>query len=88
MEENLRQKLTLAVEAALAGDWDKSHNIAQDYGDPIANWIHAVLHKIEGDVWNSKYWYARTQGLNSGVKKYEDFADANDELEAILNSLN
>ena len=88
MEENLRQKLTLAVEAALAGDWDKSHNIAQDYGDPIANWIHAVLHKIEGDVWNSKYWYARTQGLNSGVKKYEDFADANDELKAILNSLN
>ena len=82
------EQLKMAVEAALAGDWDKSHNIAQDYGDPIANWIHAVLHKIEGDVWNSKYWYARTQGLNSGVKKYEDFADANDELEAILNSLN
>ena len=83
MEENLRQKLTLAVEATLAGDWDKSHNIAQDYADSTANWIHAVLHKIEGDVWNSKYWYARTHG-----KKYEDFADANVELKAILNSLN
>ena len=77
------EQLKMAVEAALAGDWDKSHNIAQDYSDPIANWIHAVLHKIEGDVWNSKYWYARTHG-----KKYEDFADANVELKAILNSLN
>ena len=82
------EQLKMAVEAALAGDWDKSHNIAQDYSDPIANWIHAVLHKIEGDVWNSEYWYARTQGLNSGIKKYEDFADAQDELKAIQNVLN
>ena len=77
------EQLKMAVEAALAGDWDKSHNIAQDYSDSTANWIHAVLHKIEGDVWNSKYWYARTHG-----KKYEDFSDANVELKAILNSLN
>ncbi len=83
MEENLRLQLKLAVEAALAGDWDTSHNIAQDYSDPTANWIHAVLHKIEGDVWNSKYWYAKTQG-----KKYEDFADVNNELKVIQNSLN
>ena len=77
------EQLKMAVEAALAGDWDKSHNIAQDYSDPTANWIHAVLHKIEGDVWNSKYWYARTAS-----KKYEDFSDVNVELKAILNSLN
>ena len=87
MADNKAQ-LKMAVEAALAGDWDKSHNIAQDYSDATANWIHAVLHKIEGDVWNSKYWYARTQGLNSGTKKYEDFSDANAELEAIQTLLN
>ncbi len=75
--------LLLAVQAALDGDWDKSHNIAQDYSDDTANWIHAVLHKIEGDEWNSKYWYARTNG-----NKYEDFSDANTELKAIQNSLN
>jgi len=77
------EQLKLAVQAALDGDWDKSHNIAQDYADPMANWIHAVLHKIEGDVWNSKYWYARTAG-----KSYEDFSDANMELKEIQNSLN
>jgi hypothetical protein len=74
--------LLIAVQAALDGDWDKSHKIAQDYSDPMANWIHAVLHKIEGDEWNSKYWYARTAGKN-----YEDFSDANAELVAIQNSL-
>lgn len=75
--------LLVAVQAALDGEWDKSHNIAQNYSDTTANWIHAVLHKIEGDVWNSKYWYARTAG-----KKYEDFSDATAELKAIQNHLN
>lgn len=75
--------LLLAVQAALDGDWHKSHLIAQDYSDSTANWVHAVLHKIEGDAWNSKYWYARTNG-----KKYEDFSDANAELKAIQHSLN
>mgnify|MGYP003488119283 FL=1 len=74
--------LLLAVQAALEGDWDQSHKIAQDYSDPMANWIHAVLHKIEGDEWNSRYWYARTDG-----KKYEGYSDANAELIAIQNSL-
>ena len=77
-----KEALLVAAQAALDGDWDKSHNIAQDYSDSTANWIHAVLHKIEGDEWNSKYWYARTAG-----KKYEDFSEANQELKAILNSL-
>jgi hypothetical protein len=77
-----KETLKIAVQAALDGDWHASHNIAQDYSDNTANWVHAVLHKIEGDVWNSKYWYARTAG-----KKYEDFSDATEELMAIQNSL-
>lgn len=74
--------LKQSVELALAGDWDGSHRIAQDYSDSTANWIHAVLHKIEGDVWNSKYWYARTAG-----RQYEDYADVYDELRVILSSM-
>lgn len=75
-------ELTIAVQAALDGDWHAAHNIAQSYNDVTANWLHAVLHKIEGDVWNSRYWYARTAG-----KKYEDFADAKAELIEIQRSL-
>ncbi len=41
--------LKSAVQAALAGDWAASHQIAQAYDDAKANWLHAVLHKIEGD---------------------------------------
>jgi hypothetical protein len=84
MNDSLNNKaaLKIAVQAALDGDWHASHNIAQDYSDITANWLHAVLHKIEGDEWNSKYWYARTHG-----KKYEDFSDAHEELIAIQNSL-
>jgi hypothetical protein len=77
-----KDALKIAVQAALDGEWDKSHKIAQDYSDVMANWIHAVLHKIEGDVWNSKYWYALTDG-----KKYEDFYSAQDELAVINQAL-
>ena len=77
-----RAELLIAVQAALDGDWHAAHNIAQKYNDTTANWIHAVLHKIEGDAWNSKYWYAKTAG-----KKYEDFNDATDELTVIQRSL-
>ncbi|MFM9835875.1 MAG: hypothetical protein ACKVOA_07210 [Methylophilaceae bacterium] len=77
-----KAQLKLAVQSALDGNWDASHKIAQDYTDPMANWIHAVLHKIEGDVWNSNYWYARTAG-----KRYEEFADTHDELCAIAKLL-
>jgi hypothetical protein len=77
-----KEHLMQAVQLALDADWDASHKIAQDYSDPIANWIHAVLHKIEGDVWNSKYWYARTVG-----KQYEDYSEPHDELLAIMSIL-
>jgi hypothetical protein len=70
-----KDALLAAVKLALDGDWDASHKIAQDYSDSNANWIHAVLHKIEGDEWNSKYWYARTAG-----RSYDDFADVGEEL--------
>ncbi len=73
-----KDALLTAVKLALDGDWDASHKIAQDYSDTTANWLHAVLHKIEGDEWNSRYWYARTTGKN-----YEDYADAGVELLAI-----
>jgi len=74
--------LKRAVMAALNGDWEISHNIAQKYSDNSAIWLHAVLHKIEGDESNSRYWYARTAG-----QRYEQFSDVNEELNLILSKL-
>ncbi|MEH6657797.1 hypothetical protein [Leeuwenhoekiella marinoflava] len=39
------------------GDWDKSHDIAQNIHTPMGSLIHAHLHRVEGDDWNAKYWY-------------------------------
>ncbi|HEY0268064.1 MAG TPA: hypothetical protein VGC12_02400 [Methyloradius sp.] len=73
--------LKRAVAAALKGDWTTAHEIAQESDEQTACWIHAVLHKIEGDEGNSRYWYARAR------KRYEDFADSTSELKAIAKFL-
>jgi hypothetical protein len=67
-----------AIDAARAGDWQRAHKIVQqDEDDPISCWIHAVLHKIEGDADNSRYWYSQT------MHSYGEFADVAQELAAI-----
>ena len=53
-----KAELLQAVELALAGKWDDAHNVVQQYeDDATAAWIHAVLHKVEGDLGNARYWY-------------------------------
>jgi hypothetical protein len=39
-------------------DWESSHNIAQDIHDRDGSWIHAYLHRKEGDISNARYWYS------------------------------
>lgn len=41
------------------GDWDRSHTIAQDISTKDGSWVHAYLHRKEGDPGNAAYWYAR-----------------------------
>ena len=54
--------LSLALQALWhdgRGDWDASHDIAQDMPGVDGAWIHAYLHRKEGDLWNADYWYQR-----------------------------
>jgi hypothetical protein len=39
------------------GDWDAAHQVAQDIDDRTGAWIHAYLHRKEGDLGNAAYWY-------------------------------
>lgn len=41
------------------GDWQAAHQLAQDITGPDGAWIHAYLHRKEGDVTNAGYWYRR-----------------------------
>lgn len=79
---SLRQELTRAVDLALAGDWDGAHAIVQAHeDDATACWIHAVLHKIEGDAPNARYWYARAG------QAFEAYPDAKAELATLKAAL-
>ena len=41
------------------GDWEKAHSLAQDVDDRSGAWVHAYLHRKEGDLGNAGYWYRR-----------------------------
>jgi hypothetical protein len=47
------------------GDWSRGHQIAQSEGEqgsaPRAAWVHAYLHRKEGDVENARYWYRQAR---------------------------
>ena len=43
------------------GDWETAHRIAQDVETPDGAWVHAYLHRKEGDLSNAAYWYRRAQ---------------------------
>jgi hypothetical protein len=40
------------------GDWNQAHTCAQEDGGAEGAWVHAYLHRKEGDVANAGYWYA------------------------------
>ncbi|MFY0685634.1 MAG: hypothetical protein JXQ90_00640 [Cyclobacteriaceae bacterium] len=48
-----------ALEADQSGNWNLAHNIVQDDSSSNGAWIHAYLHRKEGDQWNAEYWYRR-----------------------------
>lgn len=75
------QELIKALELDANGDWDASHQIVQQYFTTEACWIHAYLHRKEGDLWNAEYWYTRANRNkpNQSIEK---------EWEVIYNHMN
>ncbi len=71
-----------AIELALDDKWDDAHEIVQEISTPNAQWIHAVLHKIEGDESNSRFWYSRCR-----IEVYESYLDSTQELKSIKKHL-
>tara|TARA_B100000579_G_C22725918_1_gene801728 strand:+ start:358 stop:651 length:294 start_codon:yes stop_codon:yes gene_type:complete len=56
--ENLNDSL-LALWYDAKDKWEKAHAIAQQVPDPEGAWVHAYLHRVEGDLSNAEYWYKR-----------------------------
>lgn len=43
------------------GNWHKAHDIAQEIHSPEGSWVHAYLHRKEGDHTNAQYWYRKAR---------------------------
>lgn len=54
-------KPLLALWQDARGDWEQAHETAQEIPDPVGAWIHAYLHRKEGDLANAAYWYRRAR---------------------------
>jgi len=60
---------------AKAGEWEKAHDIAQEIKTPAGSWIHAFLHREEGDLGNAGYWYRRAgKTMPEGVTIEEEWS--------------
>lgn len=61
------------------GDWDKAHHLAQEQDDRIGAWVHAYLHRVEGDESNAGYWYRRAGKPHANVAlqaEWDEIANA------------
>ncbi len=54
------------------GDWNKSHKLIDRESDKDCAWVHAYLHRVEGDLWNARYWYRRSGKPESKLSLNEE----------------
>ncbi|MEJ8844543.1 hypothetical protein WG954_19275 [Lacibacter sp. H375] len=55
------------------GDWHKAHSLVDHMHDPTACWVHAYLHRKEGDIANADYWYHRADKIRPAVSLQEEW---------------
>jgi hypothetical protein len=65
---------------AARGDWDKAHALVQDEESATAAWVHAHLHRVEGDEGNAGYWYRRAGKPHAKVSHDEEWKQLADAL--------
>ncbi len=57
-----RAELERAAKLLRGGDWQAAHAIVQqDEGSPLCCWAHGIVHRMEGDVSNARYWYRQAK---------------------------
>jgi hypothetical protein len=70
---------------AAKGDWDAAHKIVQDESSREAAWVHAYLHRVEGDLGNAFYWYRQAGQPVANTELTPD--ELNAEWERIVSTL-
>jgi len=61
-------------------DWSRAHAIIQELEGPQAAWIHAYLHRVEGDLQNARYWYGRAKRSMPACPLQQEWAEIAESL--------
>ncbi|MCX7959955.1 MAG: hypothetical protein RML56_00385 [Burkholderiales bacterium] len=79
-----QSELAAAVAALERGDWQAAHRIVQqDEASPLACWAHGIVHLMEGDTANARYWYrAARRRFPEGVALAAEIAQLKEALNA------
>lgn len=67
-----RDALTRALEFLEAGAWQQAHEIVQKETSELAAWLHGIVHTLEGDLDNARYWYRKTSRSFRGPEAVGD----------------
>lgn len=57
------------------GDWQKAHQQVDHLGDHESAWVHAYLHRKEGDTGNADYWYSRAGKVRPDIPLLQEWED-------------
>jgi hypothetical protein len=60
---------------AAKGEWDRAHALVMDEQSREAAWVHAYLHRVEGDMANARYWYGQAGRAPAAVPLEAEWAD-------------
>jgi len=55
------------------GDWQRAHAQVDSQTDSASAWVHAYLHRKEGDIWNADYWYNRAKQTRPAMSLDEEW---------------
>ena len=76
--------IQLALWYAYKDNWEMAHSIVQDINTQTASWIHAYLHRVEGDISNANYWYNRASRKSSNESLETELDNI---IESVFNGL-
>lgn len=64
--------LARALDLLDAGHWQAAHEIVQGDASVLAAWLHGIVHTLEGDLDNARYWYRRAERAFPGAGAVRD----------------
>ena len=82
-EDQPSRELSLALAGLwwdAKGDWQRAHESAQQDEGPAGSWVHAYLHRKEGDSSNASYWYNRAQKTTPNISLQQEWREITEAL--------